>query len=63
MDHFERLIKLVERVTHHAYYPGKQETVDLCLEDIEGFSEDGLITAEQEDMLRDLLLGTCSLAA
>ena len=27
---------------------------------IEGLSLDGLITAEQEDVLRDLLLGTCS---
>ncbi len=63
MGHFERLVGVVERVAHHPYFPGKQETVDLCLEDIQGLSLDGLITAEQEDVLRDVLLGTSSLAA
>lgn len=63
MNHFERLVKVVERVAHHPYYPGKQQTVDLCLEDIEGLSLDGLITAEQVDVLREVLLGTSSLAA
>ena len=63
MSYFERLLATVERVAHHAYFPGKQETVNLYLEDIQGLSLDGLITAEQEDVLRDVLLGTSSLAA
>ena len=63
MAYFERLLASVERVAHHAYFPGKQETVDLYLEDIEGLSLDGLITAEQQGMLREVLLGTSALAA
>ena len=63
MTYFERLAAVVERVARHPYFPGKQATVALCMEDIEGLSMDGLITAEQEDILREILLGKISLAA
>jgi hypothetical protein len=63
MGYFERLVAVVERVAHHPNFPGKQQTVALCLEDIEGLSLDGMITAEQEDVLRDVLLGTSSHSA
>ncbi len=63
MGHFERLAAVVERVAHHPDFPGKQETVELCLEDIQGLTLDGLITAEQEEVLRNVLLGTSSLVA
>lgn len=63
MAYFERLVTSVERVAHHPYFPGKRQTVELCLEDIEGLSLDGLITVQQQDLLREILLSTSSLAA
>jgi hypothetical protein len=60
MGYFERLSAVVERVANHPDFPGKQETLDLCLEDIEGLSLDGLITPEQQDVLREVLLGATS---
>ena len=63
MGHFERLLAVVERVAYHPYFPGKQQTVELCLEDIEDLSLDGLITAEQRRMLSEVLLGSFSHAA
>ncbi len=63
MGYFERLAAVVERVARHPDFPGKRQTVDLCLEDIEGLAQDGLITVEQEGMLRSILLGRTSRAA
>ena len=63
MGYYERLAAIVERVAHHPDYPGKQQAVELCLEDIEGLSLGGLITAEQQGVLREVLLGTTSHAA
>jgi hypothetical protein len=60
---FERLLAVVERVARHADLPGKQETVDLCLEDIDDLSASGRITDDQADVLRELLLGPAVHAA
>ena len=55
--YFERLVGSVTRIARHSYYPGKEHAVDLCLEDIEGLLHSGRITAEQANILREILLG------
>ena len=56
-DYFERLVVCVQRVARHAYYPGIDQAVDQCLEDIDELMHSGRITAEQRKALRFLLLG------
>jgi hypothetical protein len=60
---FERLLAVVERVTRHADLPGKQEAVDLCLEDIDDLAVEGRITDGQAEVLREALLGAAVHAA
>ncbi len=62
-SYFSRLIASVTRIAGHAYFPGKEEAVDQCLEDIEGLVIEGRITAEQRDVLREVLQGSFSHAA
>jgi hypothetical protein len=52
---FERLMAVVGRIARHSYFPGKQQAVDLCLEDIEDMSLANRITAEQAGVLREIL--------
>ena len=33
--YFERLVASVERIARHAYYPGIDQAIELCLEDID----------------------------
>jgi hypothetical protein len=60
---FERLAANVSRLASHAYFPAKQQAVDLCLEDIDDLSLAGRITAEQAGVLRRTLLGSLGQAA
>ncbi len=60
MDYFERLVASAERVTRHAWYPGKEQAVDQVLEDIDDLAYAGRITAEQRDLLRRVLSGPYS---
>ena len=62
-SYFSRLVASVARIAGHAYFPGKEEAVDQCLEDIEGLMIEGRITAEQRDVLREVLQGSFSYAA
>jgi len=55
--YFERLVTSVERIARHAYYPGIDEAIDQCLEDIDELMHDGRITAEEREALRIVLLG------
>jgi hypothetical protein len=54
---FELLVASVERIARHAYYPGIDQAIELCLEDIDELLHADQITAEQRDALRLLLLG------
>jgi hypothetical protein len=60
--YFERLVATVERIARHTFFPGKDEAVGLCLEDIDELSLEGRITPEQAGVLRGVLLGSPSLA-
>lgn len=62
-SYFSRLVASVTRIAGHAYFPGKDESVDQCLEDIESLAIAGQITAEQRDVLREILHGSFSHAA
>jgi NTE family protein len=55
--YFEKLVGSVTRVVRHSYYPGKEETIELCLEELEDLRVGGRITAEQLATLRELLTG------
>jgi len=56
-DYFERLVTSVERIARHTYYPGIDETIEQCLEDIDELMHAGRITAEEREALRIILLG------
>ncbi|MGZ3318720.1 MAG: hypothetical protein ACXU95_15665, partial [Isosphaeraceae bacterium] len=55
--YFQKLIGTVTRIARHSFYPGKEEAVELCLEEIEELRDSGRIDAEQLARLRELLLG------
>jgi hypothetical protein len=62
-SYFDRLVASAERIARHADYPGKQQAVDLCIEDIDDLATAERITAEQREVLRAVLLGALSHAA
>jgi predicted DNA-binding protein len=56
-EYFERLVTSVERIARHTYYPGIDEAIEQCLEDIDELMHAGRITAEEREALRLILLG------
>jgi hypothetical protein len=56
-DYFERLVTSVERIARHTYYPGINEAIDQCLEDIDELMHAGSITPDEREALRIVLLG------
>jgi hypothetical protein len=57
--YFERLVATAKRITRHAAYPGKQQAVDHCVEDVEDLIASGRITADQGAILLEILSGAC----
>ncbi len=55
--YFQKLKGSVTRIARHAFYPGKDEAVELCLEEIQDLRDTGRIDHEQFATLRDVLLG------
>jgi predicted DNA-binding protein len=58
-SYFERLVASAERIARHSAYPGKQQAVDHCVEDVEDLIASGRITAEQGEILLNILSGAC----
>ncbi len=58
-SYFERLVASVERIARHAFFPGKQQAVELCVEDVESLIASGRITADQGAILLDILSNAC----
>jgi hypothetical protein len=54
---FERLVASVEQIARHSYYPGIDQAINLCLDDIDELWGLGQITAEQREALRFVLMG------
>ena len=47
--YFDRLVASAERIARHDDYPGKQQAVDQCIEDIDDLAIAQRITAEQRE--------------
>jgi len=62
-NYFERLVASVERIARHAYYPGIDQAIAQCLEDIDELLLDGHITVDEREALRFVLLGISMTAA
>ena len=58
-SYFEKLVASVERIARHAFFPDKQQAVDLCVEDVEGLIASGRITADQGAILLGILSNAC----
>ncbi len=56
-SYFEKLVASITRIARHSYYPGKEEAIELCLQEIDDLDETGRITSGQREELRELLLG------
>ncbi len=54
---FDRLVASVEKIARHSYYPGIDQAINLCLEDIDELWSSGQITSEQREALRFVLVG------
>ncbi len=53
--YFERLLGVVERVARHASFPGHQEAVQQCLEEVGDLIDSGRITTDQGAVLAGIL--------
>jgi hypothetical protein len=62
-SYFERLVASAERIARHADYPGKDQALGQCIDDIDDLALARRITAEQRETLRAVLLGALSHAA
>lgn len=62
-SYFDRLVDSVSRIARHSYYPGIEQTLDQCLEDIDALRDADRITADQREALRLILLGVSLHAA
>jgi len=56
-SYFQKLMGTVTRIARHSFYPGKEEAIELCLEEIEELRDCGRINDDQLASLRELLLG------
>jgi hypothetical protein len=54
---FDRLVASVEKIARHSYYPGIDQAINLCLDDIDELWGLDEITAEQREALRFVLMG------
>jgi hypothetical protein len=52
---FQRLERAVNLIARHPFYPGKQEALDDCLEDLEERFRAGSLTYDQKTTLIALL--------
>jgi hypothetical protein len=55
--YFDRLVASVERIARHVYYPGIDQAINQCLDDIDELLGSGQITPEQREALRIVLAG------
>ncbi|APW59044.1 hypothetical protein [Paludisphaera borealis] len=63
LSYYDRLVASVGRIARHAYYPGVEQTLNQCLEDIDALRTADQITPEQREALRFIVLGVSLHAA
>jgi hypothetical protein len=63
LSNHDRLVASVGRISRHASYPGIEQTLNQCLEDIDALRRADRITPEQREALRFILLGVSLHAA
>jgi hypothetical protein len=63
VNYFDKLVATAERIARHAHYPGKDQAVFHCLEDVDDLMLEGRINDQQREQLRAVLLGAHSHAA
>ncbi len=54
---FERLLEAAGLVARHADFPGKRQVVERCREEVEDLRNSGVISSDQGETLRQILLG------
>lgn len=54
---FDRLVESVQKIARHSYYPGIDQAINLCLDDIDDLWYSGQISSEQREALRFVLVG------
>jgi hypothetical protein len=54
---YENLAASVETIARHTYYPGIDQVIEQCLDDIDELLDAGQITPDQREALRLVLLG------
>jgi hypothetical protein len=63
LSHFDRLVASVDRIARYTSYPGIEQTLDRCLDDIDTLRQAEQITPEQREALRLIVLGVSLHAA
>lgn len=56
-EDYRRLEGAAAVVARHVEYPGKQNLVRACLDEVEGRCRDGRLTLQQRNRLMAILLG------
>ena len=54
---FERLLESAGMIARHADFPGKQQVVERCREEVEDLTSSGVISSAQGETLQEILLG------
>ncbi len=55
--YFERLLDSAGMIARHADFPGKQQVVERCREEVEDLTSSGVISSAQGETLQEILLG------
>ena len=55
--YFERLLESAGMIARHADFPGKQQVVERCREEVEDLTSSGAISSAQGEILQEILLG------
>jgi len=55
--YFERLLESAGMIARHADFPGKQQVVERCREEVEDLTSSGVISSAQGEILQEILLG------
>ena len=58
--YFDRLLGVAKRIVGHASFPGKDEAVEQCLEEVGDLIAEGRITADEGAALTGILSGSCT---